>query len=86
MSNHEEKSNNEWLSFNFVSSSSSTLTEVCDVVAGGVECAGVELEPDDGEDDDGEEQEQRDVHQRTDRLQDRRNHDLQAWKRKGNEI
>ena len=54
------------------------LTEVGDVVAGGVERAGVELEPHDGEDDDGEEQEQRDVHQRTDRLQDRRNHNLQA--------
>ena len=55
-----------------------TLTEVGDVVAGGVERAGVELEPDDGEDDDGEEQEQRDVHQRPDRLQDRGNHNLQA--------
>ena len=65
-------------SHSILSSVYSTLTEVGDVVAGGVERAGVELEPDDGEDDDGEEQEQRDVHQRTDRLQDRRNHDLQA--------
>ena len=55
-----------------------TLTEVRYVVAGGVERAGVELEPHDGEDDDGEEQEQRDVDQGADRLQDGRNHNLQA--------
>ena len=54
------------------------LTEVRDVVAGGVERSGVELEPHDGEDDDGEEQEQRDVDQGADRLQDGRNHNLQT--------
>ena len=55
-----------------------TLTEVRDIIAGGVERASVELEPDDGKYDDGEEQEQRDVHQRTDRLEDRGNHNLKA--------
>ena len=54
------------------------LTEVRDIIAGGVERAGVELESDDGEYDDGEEQEQRDVDQGTDRLEDRGNHDLKA--------
>ena len=59
--------------------SSGTLTEVSDVVAGGVECAGVELEPHDGEDDDGEEEEESNVDQRTDSLGDRGDDNLETW-------
>ena len=55
------------------------LTEVGDVVAGGVERAGVELEPDDGEDDDGEEEEQSYVDQRTDSLGDGGDDNLETW-------
>ncbi len=43
-----------------------------------------ELEPNDGEDEDSEHDEQADLHQRRQRLENRFQHHLQAWKSRGN--
>ena len=67
----------------FLVASCVILTEICDVVARGVERARVELQSDDGEDDDGKEQQQRNVDQGTDGLADGRHHDLETWMKNG---